>query len=121
MKNNIKVLGIYAIMVILHFVFWNIFQTEENQILIKFYIYLTLFFVSFVFLINVFNYLIPEYLGFAVLGLYFIIFMLAFIIKSKFQLDEFPYFRFHFIFGLLGAFILITYNGIQFLKTEKKH
>lgn len=120
MKNNITISVLYFVLVMLHFTLWKFFQTEDISILIKFYIYLTVLFFGMIILINVFNYLIPEYLGLAVLGLYFIIFMLAFIVKSKFKLDEHPYFRLHFIVGILAALVLITYNGIYFLKSEKK-
>lgn len=120
MKNNIITFSAYILMLLIHFIVWHFFQIQDNDVLIKFYIYLSVVFAMVIVLINVFNYLIPNYLGFAVLGIFCIEFMLAFIVKKKFNLDKIPYFRLHFIVPVLGCLVLTTFYSIGLLKNDKK-
>ena len=119
-KNNLVTVSLYLIMMFLHFILSYYYDNKAFQLLIKYYVFLTSLFLIMIFLINVFQYLIPEYLGFAILGLYFIILMVAIVVNSKLNLDKIDGFRIHFTLPILISFILITYNGIKFLKNEKK-
>lgn len=120
MKNNITIFSAYILMMLLHFFVWHFFQTQNIGILVKFYIYFSIIFVAVIALINIFNYLVPNYLGFVVIGIFCIVFMLAFVVKKNFNLDKIPYFRLHFILPVLGSLALVTFYSIRLLKNDKK-
>jgi len=119
-KSNLIISVIFFLTFIIHFAIWKfVFHLDEVTI-IKFYLFLTIIFMMMITLIILINKILPQYLGFAMIGLIVMKFGLMFLVKNKLHFEAIPNYKFHFIIPYFILTTLLTYYAIQLINYDKK-
>lgn len=121
MKSNLKYIGIFGFMFLIHLVIFQVYIGCCEVIFIKYYLFLTLLFMMVVTLMTLFQKLFPDYLGFLFMGLMLVKLAVMFLIMNKLNLSEVPYYKINFILPYLVCLTLFTMYSIGLIQGTEKN
>lgn len=119
LKNNTLYILLFFSMFIVHFAIWQFLQIGFETTFIKYYLFLTLLFVMVMTILAIIKKIYPEYIGFTFMGLIMFKLMMMFLVMNKLNLNEVPYYKFHFIIPYLISLVLATLYAVKLLQTEE--
>lgn len=119
-KSNLIISVIFFLTFIIHFAIWKFAFHLDEVTIIKFYLFLAIIFMMILTLIILINKILPQYLGFAMVGLIVMKLGLMFLVKNKLHFEAIPSYKFHFIVPYLIMTALLTYYAIQLINYDKK-
>lgn len=119
-KSNLIISVIFFLTFIIHFAIWKFAFHFDEVVIIKFYLFLAIFFMMMITLIVLINKIVPQFLGLAVIGLILVKFGMMYLIKNKLHFEEIPDYKFHFIIPYFVLTALLTYYAIRLINYDKK-
>lgn len=118
-KNNTLYIILYFLMFFLHFGIWQILKVGFETTFIKYYLFLTLLFVTVITVLSIIKKIYPNYIGFAFMGLVMFKLMMMFLIMKKLHLSEVPDYKIHFIIPYLISLLLETLYSVKLIQNEE--
>ena len=119
LKKSTLYIGLYFVMVIVHFAIWHYFVQDFGTIFYKYYLFLSFLFIFVLTLLTLSHRLYPGFTGFVFLGLIFVKLSMIFILLNQMKFASIPQFQFHFITPYLISLVLETLFAVNLLKDEK--
>lgn len=123
MKLNATTLYIilFFVMFFAHLGIWQYFEIGFDTTFIKYYLFLTLLFVTVITIISIVKNIYPNYIGFAFMGLVMFKLMIMFLVMNKLHLSEVPNYKLHFIIPYLISLVLETLYSVKLIQIEEKN
>lgn len=119
LKSNSWYIILYFIMFFVHFGIWEILSVGLETTFIRYYLFLTLLFVTVITILSIIKKIYPTYIGFAFMGLVLFKLMIMFLIMKKLNLSEVPNYKIHFIVPYLISLLLETLYAVKLIQYEE--
>ncbi|WP_234110512.1 MULTISPECIES: hypothetical protein [Chryseobacterium] len=117
-KSNTLYIILYFLMFFVHFGIWQWLKIGLEPTFIKYYLFLTLLFVTVVTILSIIKNIFPTYIGFAFMGLVMFKLMIMFLAMNKLHLSEVPNYKVHFIIPYLISLLLETLYAVKLIQNE---
>ena len=118
-KNNTLYIILYFLMFFIHFGIWEILKIGFETTFVRYYLFLTLLFVTVFTILSIIKKIYPTYIGFAFMGLVMFKLMIMFLIMKKLNLSEVPNYKIHFIIPYLISLLLETLYAVKLINNEE--
>lgn len=114
-QNNTLYIILFFLMFFIHFAVWQYLKIGFDTVFIKYYLFLTVLFMTVITVLSIIRKIYPTYLGFVFLGLVMFKLILMFLVMKKLNLKEVPDYKLHFIIPYLVSLILETLYSIKLI------
>lgn len=121
LKGNLLYIIVYFGLLLSHFFIWKTWVQDNENIFVKYYLFLTLIFIMVLTILSLIKKIYPQYIGFAFMGLMMFKLSIIFLIMNKLKLTSVPDYKLHFIPPYLVSLLIETFYAISLLKDEKNN